>query len=578
MTWFRLMFADRRSRQRGSILSSVLIIVAFLAILVGAVMTELTSSFLVSRTLVNRMQTEATVNSAVELGIHQLQTSTVPAVCAQDGRGPWYVTLNNNPAAVTKSCQAIVPDVATGLAAGGFLVDGIHDTTAGRNRYLVTDSTGMLRAYNFGSIGASWSLDIGGAPTAAPLPKTNADGSTVLLIPSAMAGSGCGGHCVSLFTDAWPRPSLMCSMPASTIVASAPAVEVLGGGGDPDQPQNFPDTAFFAGSGAGGMLYAYDADSGSSCTQLAASALGGGAAGPPLVFPGTSSSPRRGTTTSSDEIFVLVTDGNASSLQHWRFTETKDDDGNVSDTFSRVSSLTLTNSVGSTAIGYAASGSSPNLTLAIVGSTGRVATVNITTSSGPSYTVSAVQATTSLPGPVSRAPYWCHCPGRDLIGVSSTNGVLYLLDSGLTTRWTYDGQVDGRPAINTTPTADANGDWYFGADDGYVYDVEIPTSGIQLFKAARFGPGGAIRTSPLVGGSTEGCSGPCLYFASSTSGLYYARLGSVRIIDLRACISSASGSTVCAANPRLWARVEVGPPVIVGGSGVYVQGWSYYSP
>ena len=57
-------------------------------------MTELTSSFLISRTQVNRMQAEATVTSAVELGIHQLQTSSVPAVCAQDSRGPWYVNLN----------------------------------------------------------------------------------------------------------------------------------------------------------------------------------------------------------------------------------------------------------------------------------------------------------------------------------------------------------------------------------------------------------------------------------------------------------------------------------------------------
>jgi hypothetical protein len=571
MTWLRGLFGDRRRRQRGSILSSVLIIVAFLAILVGALMTELTSSFLISRTQVNRMETEATVTSAVELGIHQLQTSSVPAVCAQDSRGPWYVNLNNNPAAVTKSCQAIVPDVATRLAAGGYGVDGIHDTTAGRDRYLVADTSGLLRGYNFGSTTASWSMNVGGAPTGTPLPKTNADGSTVLLVPSAMTGSSCGGHCVSLYSDAWPRPSYMCSMPASSIVTASPAVEVTSGG-----PQNFADRTFFASSGSGGMLYAYDADSGSNCNQLAVGALGGGAAGAPLVFQGTVSIKRQITTT-NDEIFVLVSDGNTSSLQHWRYTETMDGDGNVSYSLNRLSSLALTNYVGSSAIGYDASASYPNLTLAMVGSAGRVATVGINVS-GLSYSMSSVQASATLPGAVSRSPYWCHCPGRDLIGVGSANGVLYLLDSALTLRWTYDGQVDGRPAINTTPAADSNGDWYFGADDGYVYDVEIPQSGALLFKAARFGPGGAIRSSPLVGGSADGCSGPCVYFASSTAGLYYARLGSARIIDLRACISSAPDSTICAANPRLWARVEVGPPAIVGGSGVYVQGWSYYSP
>lgn len=69
-----------------------------------------------------------------------------------------------------------------------------------------------------------------------------------------------------------------------------------------------------------------------------------------------------------------------------------------------------------------------------------------------------------------------------------------------------------------------------------------------------------------------------MYFGSSTAGGYFARLGSTRIIDLNACVSTASGSTSCAANPRLWAHLEVGSPAIVGGRGVYVQGWSYYSP
>ena len=100
-----------------------------------------------------------------------------------------------------------------------------------------------------------------------------------------------------------------------------------------------------------------------------------------------------------------------------------------------------------------------------------------------------------------------------------------------------------------------------------------------MFKAARFGPGGAIRSSPIVGAPADGClTGPCLYFASTSAGSYFVRLGGTRIFDLQACISTASGSTTCVGNPRLWARVEVGPPSVVGGSGVYVKGWSYYSP
>jgi hypothetical protein len=123
--------------------------------------------------------------------------------------------------------------------------------------------------------------------------------------------------------------------------------------------------------------------------------------------------------------------------------------------------------------------------------------------------------------------------------------------------------------------ADANGDWYFGANDGLVYDVEIPVSGTQMFKAAKFGPGGAIASSPMVGSCP---AGPCLYFASSSSGSYFVRIGSTRISDLRACITSGSGSITCAGNPRLWTRVQVGPAAIWGKLGVYVQGWSYYSP
>ena len=115
------------------------------------------------------------------------------------------------------------------------------------------------------------------------------------------------------------------------------------------------------------------------------------------------------------------------------------------------------------------------------------------------------------------------------------------------------------------------GDWYFGANDGYVYDVEIPVSGSQLFKAARFGPGGAIASSPLV----EICvSGPCLYFGSSSADSWFYRIGSTRVADIRACVSDAAGSTTCAANPRLWARAQVGG----GGGAVLVQGWSFYYP
>ena len=97
-------------------LSGVLIIVAMLAILIGALMTQLSSAFALSRTASVRLANEATVNSAVELALHNLQIGPVPAVCVRDGRGPWPVTLNGRSAVVTQTCMAIVPDVAASLS------------------------------------------------------------------------------------------------------------------------------------------------------------------------------------------------------------------------------------------------------------------------------------------------------------------------------------------------------------------------------------------------------------------------------------------------------------------------------
>ena len=93
----------------------------------------------------------------------------------------------------------------------------------------------------------------------------------------------------------------------------------------------------------------------------------------------------------------------------------------------------------------------------------------------------------------------------DEIGAANTNGHLYVLDANnnLATRWHYDGSSP----INTTPAPDSSGTWYFGADDGFVYDVEPPASGAVMFMAARFGPGGQVHASPSVAG--------CLSLASA---------------------------------------------------------------
>ena len=223
-----------------------------------------------------------------------------------------------------------------------------------------------------------------------------------------------------------------------------------------------------------------------------------------------------------------------------------------------------------------------SIQLAITSSSGQVALASINVGggrSGPTYSISGGPAPATLGGSFSRAPYWCHCPGGDLIGAGNQNGTLYILDAGLNLRLRYTGSADGSPAINTTPAADANGDWYFGADDGFVYDVEPPASGIDMFKAARLNPGGKVTSSPVVGSPSDGCApGTCMYFGSTGTTDYFVQLGGLRLMDVTGCLTSGSGSTACTGNPRLWARLEVGTPGIVGGRDVNVIGWSYYSP
>ena len=572
MKRLQLLLHDRRRRQRGSILGGLLIIVAFLTILIGALLTELTDSFVVSQDLVAKVKTEATVTSAAELAIHQLQGGPVPAVCAQDARGPWALTapLNGHFATVSQTCSAIVPEVATSLDAGSSNVDGIHDTVGGQNRYLVSDATGRLWAYSFGSTARSWVVSLGGGATAPPLTAPDPNGSVDILAPA--------GNKVVVFNErSGSNPVLSCSLATTGTVSASAAAGA-----------NFRGYAFIGDSG---RLYVYDARAGGSCAWRASVSLTGSVAAAPLVFPGTVTSQSQ-TSTVNDEVFLLVTSGSGTSLQHWTYTEsTTECNGNgeggcgggqrtvTTYNLTRTDSRTLN---GNNAVGYGLSASTPPLNLAVATASGRLDVAQI--GSGPSYLMSPGPSVTLPNGSTAgRAPYWCRCPVlgvmQDVIGVGGTNGFLYLFNNQLNLAYVYDGQPDGRPAINTTPMPDATGDWYFGANDGFVYDVEIPVSGTQMFKAAKFGPGGPIVAgSPIVGSCPTNLIGPCLYFGSSSGGSWFYRIGSTRISDLHACISDAAGSTTCVGNPRLWTRVQVGPAAIWGNLGVYVQGWSYYSP
>src|SRR5450759_4906219 len=427
----KLLLRDRRRRQRGSVLSAILIIVAFLSILIGGLLTELTGAFTVSRDLVTRVNTEATVTSATELGIHNLQAGPVPAVCTHDNRGPWSLTLNGQAAIVSQTCSGIIPEQTSSLGAGLYNVDGIHDILAGRNRFLVTDASGHLFSYPFGQSTPSWSIALGGTPTASPLITPDPDGSVDILVPVAKNAAGCAGHCVVALKERGAGvPTFSCYLAATATVNARPGAEVTAGGS-----VNFPGYVFFGDSG---RLYAYDASSGGDCPQLDSAGLGGRVAGAPLVFPGQASG-----NTVSDEVFVLVTSSTGTSLQHWRYTETNDEgnwEGNGKTNPSGLSqvgnSLVLS---GANAVGYGISSTVPasgtTLSLAVATS-GRLDVARIAVGSGV-YTMS-LGPTMVLPfGAVTtRAPYWCNTPcgvgGQDLIGVGATDGLLYLFNRSLT--------------------------------------------------------------------------------------------------------------------------------------------------
>ncbi len=565
----------------------MLIIVAFLSILGGALMNEITAQFLLSHTLASRMADEATVNSSVEYAIGQLQTRRVSIhfPCSTDRGTNWSVNLNGKWANATPTCQAIVPDLATPLPfPANFPADGTHVVIGGRDTYLVGDSNGNVYDYRFGQTTFLWKVTIGagvfGPPSQSPdLSRAN---HLITLVPA--------GSAVALIDDHIGAGSTrVCNMAAGGTITSQPGFENPPAG----STAYFPDYAFFGD--AGGRLSVYDATTNGSCVREAsASGLGGAVVAGPLVLSGTQTitenqnqegDGQQETTTTTVEMFAIVNGVGSSALVQYEYREVKDGSGDPARSLKFIDSQPLP----ANASGVAYSSTTPDvrnrIQLAVTSGSGRVTLATITAvngrngASGLTYTMS-IGSTAKLGGSFGRAPYWCHpaqC-GQDLIGAGNQNGTLYVMDTNLKVQLQYDGAA----AINSTPAVDANGDWYFGADDGFVYDVEAPASGPlprPMFKAARFGPGGKVSSSPLVGSPSDGCAtvGPCMYFGS-TGTAYFAQLGGLRLMDVNACLTSGSGSTACAGNPRLWARLEVGTPGILGGQDVHIIGWSYYSP
>ena len=552
MKYLYAVLGDRRRRQRGSVLSAVLIIVAFLSIIAAAIMTELSTNFLLSQRLVDRVATEATVTSAVESTLNQLQATGLGSGCP----APTAVTLNGHTAVATYvACAPVVdvhsvpqfPEIAS--APASFTIDGTHVMlpSLGRDEYLIGDLNGNLYEYTYGSATPGWSVGVDGVLTGPPaaMLDNSVFGTTILdLVPvshpdDSGTSPNCGtrGFCVAVLQETpGSQPVLQCFMAADGKVTGRPAAGA-----------NLSSLAYFGD--ATGTMYAYAPGSDDNCTQNAASnPLAQPIVSGAFVFPGAS-----GKKSTSDEIYVVASDGSGSTLVHFTYTQDKSGASlQTSDTLA----LPFPN-----ATGVALEQATLPARIAVTFAGGQLAMAQVQSD----FDLSLL-ATQAVPTTISGAPFWCHCPSGDVIGVGGNNG-LYLFDTGLKSLGSY--AVAGT-AINTAPTADSAGDWFVGADDGSVYEIQKPGSTLTL--GAKFGTLGAkVGSSATVAGCP---SGLCVYVGLRNGTAFLIPLDA-RDVTITACLSTSPPS--CSGdNPRLWARAEVG----VAGKPrtVHVTGWSYYSP
>jgi len=525
--------------QRGSVLSAVLIMVAFLGILSGALMTELSTNFLLSTDMVNRVAVEATVSSGAELALSQLQSTSLDAACPTSAN----TTLNNQTAiatianceAIGRSSQALTP-VASGQS---FKVDGAHVQPTGLDDYIVGDSGGNVFDFRYGNAAPRWTLALGGSVTATPtvMDDPTDPGEFLDVIPASGPACDPSSFCAVVTSD---DPSSSLPVPQCTF-GSPSAFE-----SQPAASRQFPSVAF-AGN-AVGDLYAIGVTSSGLCATNDQISAGHPIVAGPVVFPCVSGCGGK----SADIVMVVTSDGSGSQVLSYTYTSKNG--------FANLASLTLPRPGAS---GIALDGRVLPARVAVSFSGGSVALVQVDAKATPTLARSV-----ALPAAFAGAPFWCHCPGGlNLIGVGGDNGNLYVLDTNLATFATY---ASGQ-AIVTTPAADAMGDWYFGADDGLLYEV-AKQNGPSMVRVATYGSaGGPILGSPIIGACPGGL---CLYLGSADRSTYLMTLDA-RSAVVTSCITSAPPAC-SGTNPRLWTSVEIG--VTTNPQTVHVEGWSYYSP
>jgi hypothetical protein len=539
MTAIRALLKDRRRSQRGSVLSGVLIMTAFIAIISGALMTELSTNFLLSNTMLNRVSYQATDNSAIELALSQLQSTQLNAPCPAL---PTAAVNNLMASATYTSCWPAVREAQKFAQVAGssaqFDIDGVHAQVNGLNDYVVGDAGGTVYDLPFGSSAPRWTIPLGGSVTATPLvlPKPGSNSHVLVVIP--LAGPACpgGADCLMVRTDdgSSNTPPLGC------------AVQTIGGPVE-SGPAASPTQAGLVYYGDGTLLQATDMSAGGGCDPEATVQLPGGQAvvAGPVAFRCLSGCGR-----TLDDVYAVVSDGTSAQLVHYQYSSGSLASAGVglSLPWASVSGIAVSASTlpAEMAISFAGGG----FTLAQISSRGGMTPVG----SG------------AVPAGVADAPYWCHCPGGDLFGLAAQNGGLYLYNTSLQLYASYAGVS----AITTTPGADAAGNWYFGAADGNIHEVQLLPGKSSLTQVETYGQVGSVTSSVLVGTCA---SGICVYFGTANNHAYLVPLDARKAV-ISACITN-SPPTCSGANPRLWASVEVG----ASGSPqtVHVQGWSYYS-
>jgi len=426
-------------------------------------------------------------------------------------------------------------------SAEAFSLDGTYaNVPVGGSEYLVGDSGGTFYRFGFGQT-SSWKFALGGTITGPALAMADGSNRVVIPVANSTAGAGCPANCVAILTVGGAIP---CYVPASGNISSRPVAGF-----------NYPDVAFAGDSK--GMLFAYDTPGCSPEKQIQSPSsqpvLG------ILAFKGNTA-----TRPLTDEVYVLQGDSTSSQLLHFTYSDNRHGVANLVN-IPAVPPTTLPINLPPNPVGFTLDQTTLPARLAITFASGALAMVQIQTSFDMVMT-----ATGSVPASGGDAPYWCHCPGpSDVIGVGGQNvggqnGTLYLLDANLNRTASF--LMIGAP-IFTSPSADTAGDWFVGADDGNLH--EVPALATTPKPPVMFGSNtfGQVRSSVQLGSCGAWI---CAYLGSLNTNLYMVPL------DARDAVLSAAITSSSAANPHLWASVEVGSSS--SAQTVHVQGWSYYSP